>query len=331
MPGETLSQKLNGAVAEKPTLSRIVGSSRLRVALEALERKGGEAIRQRAAFRREATIANVCLMIAGVLSGLVLIVAPHVASADSAGTRLMDWLPLAIGAATLGLGAAAAFFAHKVRESSRLQRWLSTRSAAEAARATIFTTIAEEAASASPEDALGALDLVNRYLLNDQREWFRGRASEHRKSSEVTAFWGGVGTALAFAGGSGAVIASFEPDQAWIAIFGVVGAAMAAYAVSRERVRLDGASARIYEEAADALEDIAARYDAVEAEVRGGRSAALVAFAAAISEQLSIEHKRWLEGAAQAEAVLRELDQQLERLAPREGPKPVDGRAGEVG
>jgi hypothetical protein len=330
MPSETLTQQLTAAVADKPALLRILQTSRVHIALDALEGKGREATQQQAAFRREVTIANVCLMIAGVLSGLVLLVAPHIAS-KAHGTQLISWLPVAIGVLTLALGAAAAFFAHKVREAGRLQRWLTTRSGAEAARLAIFTTIAEKVVSESPQEALSALDLVNRVLLEDQRVWYRGRAAEHRKSSEKTAFWGGAGTALAFAGGSGAVIASFEPNQAWIAIFGVIGAALAAYAVSRERLRMDSTSAALYEKAADALDEIAARYDMVQAEVGNGQTAALTAFTTAITDQLSQEHRRWLEGSAQAEAVLRELDQQLERMAAREGPKPVELHAGDTG
>ena len=40
-------------------------------------------------------------------------------------------------------------------------------------------------------------------------------------------------------------------------------------------------------------------------------------FTAAITEQLSAEHKRWLEGSAQAEAVLGKLDTQLQQLNPQ--------------
>ena len=91
-------------------------------------------------------------------------------------------------------------------------------------------------------------------------------------------------------------------------------AAVGAYAVNREALRLDRANAGGYEKAAAALDAIAARYDAVEAEVRAGQPDALRAFTAAITEQLSAEHKRWLEGSTQAEAVLGKLDGQLQRL-----------------
>jgi SMODS and SLOG-associating 2TM effector domain 1 len=232
---------------------------------------------------------------------------------------------------TLALGAIAALATYKAREGNRLQRWLSARSGAEMARSGVFMTVAERAAAGAGETMLAALELVNRDLLENQRAWFRKRAKEHRRSSDWTTSWGGLATALAFVGGSGAVIASFVPSQTWLAVSGVIGAAVGAYAVNREALRLDRANAGGYEKAAAALDAIALRYDAVEAEVKAGKPDALRAFTAAITEQLSAEHKRWLEGSAQAEAALGKLDGQLRQLngeAKPVQPTPGNGASG---
>ena len=82
---------------------------------------------QQRAFRRELTIANLCLMVAGVLSGLVLASAPLVPGENPG---WWAWLPRCIGVATLALGAIAALHTYKAREGNRLQRWLSARSGA---------------------------------------------------------------------------------------------------------------------------------------------------------------------------------------------------------
>jgi hypothetical protein len=296
--------------------------------MEALEHLDENAAAQQRAFRRELTIANLCLMVAGVLSGLVLALAPMVPR-EHAGW--LAWLPWIMGVGTLALGAIAALHTYKAREGNRLQRWLSARSGAEMARSGVFITVAERAAAGSSDLALAALDLVNRYLLENQRACFRKRAGEHRRSSDWTTSWGGLGTALAFVGGSGAVIASFEPSQTWLAVAGVVGAAVGAYAVNRESLRLDTANASGYERAAAALDAIAARYDTVEAEVKAGKTDALRAFTAAITEQLSAEHKRWLEGSTQAEAVLGKLDSQLQQLNAQGKSPPVAAGNGAAG
>ena len=199
-------------------------------------------------------------MIAGVLSGLVLALAPVMSRIQTVEGQIdwTTWVPTVIGAATLALGAIAALATYKAREGNRLQRWLSARSGAEMARSGVFMTVAERAAAGGSETMLAALELVNRDLLENQRAWFRKRANEHRRSSDWTTSWGGLATALAFVGGSGAVIASFVPSQTWLAVSGVIGAAVGAYAVNREALRLDRANAGGYEKAAAALDAIAA-------------------------------------------------------------------------
>ena len=331
-PDRSLWSLISNADSPPAVLKPILNSSSVRVQLQALEHLDEEAKNQQGAFRRELTIANLCLMVAGVLSGLVLALAPALTGAPTTEAGSIDWrawLPRAIGVVTLMLGALAALQTYKAREGNRLQRWLSARSGAEMARSGVFMSIADRAAGAGSELALAALELINRNLLENQRTWFRTRADDCRRSSDWTTSWGGLGTALAFIGGSGAVIASFEPSQTWIAVSGVIGAAVGAYAVNRESLRLDRANAGGYEKAATALDAIAVRYDTVEAEVRADKPEALRAFTAAITEQLSAEHKRWLEGSTQAEAVLGKLDSQLQRLKPQ-GKSPAGGN-GAVG
>jgi hypothetical protein len=157
-----------------PALQPILDSSCVRVQLQALERLDNEAKAQQRAFRRELTIANLCLMVTGVLSGQVLALAPMLTDAPTTEAGSIDWrawLPRAMGVATLLLGALAVLQIYKAREGNRLQRWLGARSGTEIARSGVFMTIAEGAASGSSELALAPLEVVNRDLLQNQRAW----------------------------------------------------------------------------------------------------------------------------------------------------------------
>jgi hypothetical protein len=297
--------------AASPELGAILRSSSVRAHAEAFPRWDGEAVIQQGRLMREVTLANVCLLLAGVLSGLVLAGAAIRGRFPELWTdRLSFWL----GMATLLLGALAAMLGYQARESDRLRRWLATRGAAEMARLATFKAIAADAAKAGPAAATCGLALLCRHLLDDQRAWLVARAVRHRRSAEWTNFWGGMATALAFVGGSGAVIASFEPGQAWMPLAGVVGAAIAAYALNREGLRRDRTNADRYEKAAVALDGFAARVDAVADEVAAGEPQALVAFTDALADQLATEHKQWLDGAAQTEKAIAALDARLDEL-----------------
>ena len=150
--------------------------------------------------------------------------------------------------------------------------------------------------------------------MNDQRNWLGARALRHRKSSETTSRWGGLANALAFIGGSGAIIASQVKGSVWIVFAGVLGAAIAAYATNRDALLRDRANADRYEKAQVALDSLAGRTDEVAARIAAGEPKALVAFTDAVTELLPTEHKQWLEGTAQAEALLGKLDAQLKQL-----------------
>ena len=301
-----------------PGLAAIVASSAVHAHIQAYPRCDAEAQLQQKRLVREATLANLCLLGAGVLSGLVL-----------ARTALQRWLGLEnavtdrivllLGLATLALGALAAMFSYQAREGDRLRRWLAMRAAAEMARLDTFRAIAQ-GASTSPQTAAAGLALVLCHLFDHQRDWLITAAKRHRRSSERTNLWGGLATALAFVGGSGAVIASYQPDQTLLPLAGVIGAAFAAYALSREGLRRDRANADRYEKAVVALDQLAARIDPVAAEIEGGKPEALPAFVDAVTAQLEAEHKQWLDGVTQAEAALATLDARLKELG---GTKPA--------
>jgi hypothetical protein len=293
-----------------PELAGILQSSAVRTSREIYTRQDAEAVRQQARLMQEATWANVCLMAAGVTSGLVLAVAAVLPSGPEYTTNIT----LGLGIVTLALGAAGTFFGYLARDQGRVSRWQARRGEAEIARLDVFTTIAGKAAEAGPAVALHGLALVVRHLLDDQRSWLGARALRHRKSSEATSRWGGLANALTFIGGSGAIIASQVKGSIWIVLAGLIGAAIAAYATNRDALRGDRANADRYEKAQVALDGLSGRTDEVAARIVAGEPKALVAFTDAVTDLLATEHKQWLEGTAQAEASLGKLDAQLSQL-----------------
>ena len=296
-----------------PELAAILRSSAVRTSFDIYKRQDVEAVRQQASLMQEATWANICLMAAGVASGLVLAVTAQPSASEY--TTLVGNVTLGLGILTLALGAAGTFFGYLARDQGRIGRWQARRGEAEIARLAVFTTIGGKAAEAGPAVALHSLALIVCHLLNDQWNWLGARALRHRKSSETTSRWGGLANALAFIGGSGAIIASQVKGGVWIVFAGVLGAAIAAYASNRDALLRDRANADRYEKAQVALDSLAGRTDEVAARIAAGEPKALVAFTNAVTELLATEHKQWLEGTAQAEALIGKLDVQLKQLA----------------
>jgi hypothetical protein len=134
-----------------PELAGILRSSAVRTSFEIYTRQDAEAVRQQASLMQEATRADVCLMAAGVTSGLVLAVAAVLPSGPEYVTPLGTInITLGLGIVTLALGAAGTFFGYLARDQGRISRWQARRGEAEIARLDVFTTIAGKAAEAGP-------------------------------------------------------------------------------------------------------------------------------------------------------------------------------------
>jgi hypothetical protein len=296
---------------ECPGLAAILRSSAIKTILETYDRQDAEAVRQQTELMREANLANICLLGAGVTSAVILAVAA--ATKDSVGP---NYITLVLGLLTLALGAGAAYFGFIARDQGRIARWQASRGDAEMARLAVFKTMAAKVGETSPKIALFGLAVVLRDLLDDQRNYLGKAALRHRKSSEMTSRWGGLASALAFIGGSGAIIASQGGASwtVWIVLAGVVGAAIGAYSANRDALLRDRANADRYEKTRVALDGIAARTDDIAGKIAAGEPRALGALTDTIAELLATEHKQWQEGTAQAEASLAKLDGQLEQL-----------------
>lgn len=294
-----------------PQIAPILASSEVAAQRGTFRRCDAEAVRQQEDLFTEATRANLFLLAAAVLSSVVL-AAPAIE-----GPLGPVWTPrllLAIGLVALGLGAFAALYGYRARESNRLKRWLNMRGRAEVARIAAFRALTSRAAAAGPVVAASALALFCRHLFLEQRDWLIARAERHRRSADRTNFAGGLATALTFLGGSAATIAAFEDRLGWLALAGVGGTAVMAYALNREDLRRDRANADRYEEKVVALDQLSTRIDEVATDIAAGRTAALGAFVDAVTAELEAEHKQWLDGTAQVEAALAGLAARLQQL-----------------
>jgi hypothetical protein len=322
-----------GALSEQlkascPGLAKILGDAEVKESLRTYDEQNDEAISQQADLMKEATAANVCLMGAGVASGLALAVAASFPDPDHPavilGIPIAPGILVALGILTIGLGAAVSYFTNLLRGENRLGRWQASRSRAEIARLDVFTVISREAAAARGAVALYGLALIVCHLLNDQRNWLKGRARRHRESSGITSRLGSFANALAYIGGVGAVIGgvgAVTPIATklglWVILAGVGGAAVASYATNREALCRDRANADRYEKAQVALGALAGSRNKVENLIKDDDPNALIIFTSAITDQLAAEHHQWLEGTDQAKALLDKMETQLKQLTER--------------
>jgi hypothetical protein len=204
------------------------------------------------------------------------------------------------------------------------------RANAETQRLSYFGEIGAAPATAAPDVALDALRLeyFRRYQLDVQRNYYRERGRRHQADADRTLNAGSYAAFLSTLASIGAGVGgAFNGVLTAAGAIGVLAAAVAGFANAREAMSQDRRNAERYDRTGEALDGLYARLDEVRSAVSSGNQKALVEYVAAVNDQISLEHRQWLEGAAATKEAMARLDQALAALnnprgntAPKPGP-----------
>lgn len=296
-------------LAEKaPALAKILRRSELSTVARLYEEKDAEAGKAQAIFKRTANRANWAVLLTACFSALLLMTAPINALSK-------DWLHILLGLCGILSGALGAMWLFRIREGSLLQRWMTARAGAETRRIEYFelsTTVKDDGESSSIPLPLLQLEYFRRYQLEVQGAYYRGRSTDHERSADKILTLSSIAVFLAaVATGIGGLVGGKWVLMAGI---GVIAASLGSFASAKEAVNQDRRNMERYRRTREALEGLSARLDAVRQAAVQGEREPLEKFVAAVNEQLSLEHRQWLETSESTAASLAKLEDALARL-----------------
>jgi hypothetical protein len=190
---------------------------------------------------------------------------------------------------------------------------MTARARAETKRLSYFSYIAH--ASAEPLDRqleLLKLEYFRRYQLDLQLAYYKSRRSGHRNSAERTLdLSAGAVMVAAIASGAAGVLGALSSEWAALGSLAVFGAALQAFAAARESLHQDRRNAERYEHSAQALQGLRERLDDVRGGIAAGSPSVLTEYVTAVQDQLSLEHRQWLEAAENMQAAVARLEKAL--------------------
>jgi hypothetical protein len=285
-----------------------------------------EAVAAEATFKRWVGRANWTVLVTATVSAGLMAVGLLAGRLDGLTRPLLGVLAL-VGVATGALASMALF---RVKEGRLLEDWLTARAQAETKRLSYFTWLVEQ--SASPVDIeleLLKLEYFRRYQLDLQIAYYRTRRTDHRRSAERTlsiAAWAVVLAAIA-SGTAGVLGAAVVTEWAALGSVAVFGAALQAFAAAREAMNQDRRNAERYKRSAVALQGLRERLDDVRGGIAAGSPSVLVEYVAAVQDQLSLEHRQWLEAAESTRAGVARLDKALQSAVRGDTGSVEDGAA----
>ena len=307
------SKHADQLAGKAPALAKILRGSELSAIARLYEEKDTQAGQAQLLFKGTADRANWSVFLTACFSALLLMMVPL--AVLSTGSAAGNGLRIALGVCGILSGALGSMWLFKIREGRLLERWMTARAAAEAQRVKYFelaaTTQDDGKDSAIPLPLL-QLEYFRRYQLEVQRTYYRRRGADHERGADRMLGLSAMAVGLAsFATGIGGLLGG-----EWVSLagIGVIATALSGFASAKEAVSQDRRNMERYERTFEALESLSGKLDAVRMAAVNGERAPLEQLVAAVHEQLSLEHRQWLETAESTAASLAKLDETLAKL-----------------
>ncbi|HWP56385.1 MAG TPA: SLATT domain-containing protein [Candidatus Acidoferrales bacterium] len=297
-----------------PALAKILRSSAVGSTARLYQQKDAEALQAQQAFKTTAARANAAVFLTASLSALLLITAPMAIGTAGLG----NWLTIFLGSCGIVSGALGSMWLFKLREGKLLERWMTARAGAETRRLKYFELVTSSPA-AGPEGSIPLpllqLEYFRRYQLEVQRVFYRRRGAEHERAADKMLTLSAVSVALAsFATGIGGLLGgALHPQWVSLAGFGAIATAIASFASAKEAIGQDRRNMERYRRALEALENLSEKLDAVRLAAAAGEREPLEQFVAAVHEQISLEHRQWLEASESTTESIAKLEDALAR------------------
>jgi hypothetical protein len=272
-----------------PALAEILKVTKVTSIAEEYERQDSIAIQAQTHFKKITFRANIAILLTA-LFGVLILITNSLDNIDDAKQNILRVL----GAAGAVAGGLAAMWLYLIDKGRSLQKWMSRRADAETQRLAYFEAVTGES---NPEHtdselppALLQLEYFLRYQLEVQIIYYDRSAVRHEATASRTLR---IGSAAVLIGCIATGLAGFV--NAFWAALGVLGAAMSSFASSWEAMNQDRRNAERYERTRKALQALKAEIDGVRKAAAGGNREPMEKFVAAVHEQLSLEHRQWLE------------------------------------
>ena len=294
--------------AQAPALCKILRGSQSTTAAHEYERKDSDAIKAQLLFKRVAGKANWAVLITACLSAAMLVAASLAGKAHG--------LFITLGCCGIVSGSLGSMWLFEIRQGNFFQVWMNRRARAEAERVKYFELVTEDTVNSEALEVpvlLLQLEYFRRYQLEVQRGYYSKRSGEHKRAADrmltLSAHAAGLGAlATGFAGILGGVLG---PGWACLAGFATVASALSAFASINESLSQHRRNEELYDKTNDALAELEGKLDEVRTAAAKDDRESVKQFVTAVHEQLSLEHKQWLDAAENMAVSLANLDKAL--------------------
>ena len=218
-------------------------------------------------------------------------------------------------------GAAAGLLLNMIRSGRMLEKWMQNRAEAEMLRLQLFNSVTgkehESATKTSIPTALLQLEYFRRFQLDVQRTYYSASSEKHDSAAQKALIYSSVtmGVVAMINGASGYLASTFD-NLKWTAIaaIAVIAKAFVTKISNTQAINQDARSAERYQRSSSTLTRLSSKLDDVRKQILSGDEEILNEFVEAVHEQLSLEHRQWIESISKAGTAIGKFEKHLEDL-----------------
>jgi len=293
-----------------PALAEILEGEELVSAVKQYEKSDAGAKAAQKRFKTVATRANLAVFLTVVLGAALL-------AAAQLPKEKADPMLIGLTIAAFLSGALASMWLFQIRGGDLLERWMTARASAETMRLSYFLLIVNAQPSSGVVSSLPLpllqLEYFRRYQLELQINYYGTRGKQHQASADRTL---GIGMVAVLIGSLASALGGFlavaiGPKFAAIAALGPIAAGLSALASAKEALAQDRRNAERYGRTLTALQMLEGKIGDVRKVAAAGELPPVQAYVQTVQEQLSLEHRQWLDTAESTKAALQTLEQSL--------------------
>ena len=236
--------------------------------------------------------------------------------------KIQEFIFIILSSLAMVTSAMAGIWLNLIKRRKLLEKWMNRRSIAEMYRLEYFNLVTNTKFENLKNDEvifmnLLKLEFFKRFQLDLQINYYNVRGMQHRnKADKAITFstWalGFSGLAAGLAGFLGATTGYSQ----WgiIAALALIFQAAANYVMNREAVNQDRRNEERYHRTAEMLKKLRSRLDKVRNGLLLGDEEILKSFVNSVQDQLSLEHRQWIDDIKKAGTAIYELDERLKQL-----------------
>ncbi len=297
-----------------PSLATIFNTSEVKTIAQQYEKWDRIAIDAQREYKRKSNLTSWSTLGAAICSAGLLVIS-ILGIENSTNTKLFMSIFALSG---MFFGVVAAILLNVIRSGGLLEKWMQNRANAEMQRLQYFNLVTSNQTNVNSKIPIRLLQLeyFRRFQLDVQKNYYSFSSLKHDSAAAkaLTKSVMAMGAVALTNGAAGYLGSTVGIKWTALAALCIIAISFITKITSTESLNQDARNAKRYLRTASTLFRLSGQLDDVRKQILAGNKEILNEFVEAVHEQLSLDHRQWMESISKAGTAIGKFEKHLEDL-----------------